>query len=347
MVSARDGYAVTDVFHALFQVGKRVRRLARGAGLALVEGVLFPRVRRREVGHHYVRPGQHALFAAAGVERGQRRGRGQEYVRQKQADDGQQFAGHLHRTRRVSAQRRVAVGDEGADAHHLRLEAADEGEVAGDVRRRLPRRADHEAAAGLIPDGLEVGKAAHAVFKGHSRRVQRLVMRLRRRLVAQKIAVGPRVEQLLVALPAPFAHGERHCAVRPRRLQRPHDAAEPLVGKIRVFPALQHHRAEAHAVARLGAEKNFFLRQTVAAGPRVGAANAAVEAVVFAEIGKFDQPADVHVPPVDGLARRPRPGKEVGKHISVPAGEQREHVRIRQAALRRQPVNKALQRCHR
>ena len=137
----------------------------------------------------------------------------------------------------------------------------------------------------------------------------RLVMRLRRRLVAQKIAVGPRVEQLLVALPAPFAHGERHRAVGPRRLQRPHDAAEPLVGEIRILPALQHHRAEAHAVARLGAEKNFFLRQPVAAGPRVGAADAAVEAVVFAEIGKFDQPADVHVPPVDGLARRPRRAK--------------------------------------
>ena len=82
--------------------------------------------------------------------------------------------------------------------------------------------------------------------------MQRLVMRPSSPSRGQKIAVGPRVEQLLVAFAASFAHGERHRAVGTRRLQRPHDAAEPLVGEMGILPALQHHRAEAHAVARLG-----------------------------------------------------------------------------------------------
>ena len=177
--------------------------------------------------------------------------------------------------------------------------------------------------------------------------MQLRIVRRVRGFVPEQIAVGPRREQRAVAPFRPFAHaqGDRH--VRQKRANIAHDGAQARVGEMGIFAALQHHGAETQCVSLLRAGQNVRLAQPVALGAMVAPADAAIQAVVFAEIGKFDQPADVHVPPVDGLARRPRPGKEVGKHLPVPAGEQREHVRIRQAALRRQTVNKALQRCHR
>ena len=73
------------------------------------------------------------------------------------------------------------MGQERADAHHLRLEVLQQAEVLHEAAARLPGRADHEARAGLEADRLEVAQAAQAVFQGELRRVQPgVVVRVRR-----------------------------------------------------------------------------------------------------------------------------------------------------------------------
>ena len=121
------------------------------------------------------------------------------------------------------------------------------------------------------------------------------IVRLVRGLVAQQIAVGPRVEQGLIALPAPLPQGKSHRAARTAPLDLPDDILQHLVGIEGVLPALEHEGAEAQPEALLRALDDLLSAETVAPDRLIGAAEAAVEAVVFADIREFDQPAQLHV----------------------------------------------------
>ena len=47
------------------------------------------------------------------------------------------------------------MGDERTDADHVQIELPEEFDVLGEARIRLPRDADHHAAAHLVPETAE------------------------------------------------------------------------------------------------------------------------------------------------------------------------------------------------
>ena len=72
------------------------------------------------------------------------------------------------------------------------------------------------------------------------------------------------------------------------RLYAADDAYHALVCKIRVFSALKHKGSEAQIIAHVAAFKDFIFGQPVALGVFVAASYAAIFAVVFADVGKFN-----------------------------------------------------------
>ena len=175
--------------------------------------------------------------------------------------------------------------------------------------------------------------------KGHLRRVQHSVVRSICGFVTQQIAVRPRVIHGLIALPAAFADRERDRAVRVRCTDGCNQIRHPLVRPPGVFPALQHKGSVAKPVSLPAAEENLLLRQAVARLRAVGFADAAVIAVVFADIGELDDAAEIH-PIAEALrGNGPRQLRRVSPVIFVPVGKQRGPLRVGELFFRVQSVD--------
>ena len=219
----------------------------------------------------------------------------------RQANEGQQIAGEFHRTRNLGGKGGIVMGHKGADTAHLRTELLDEREVGGQHLRRLEGGAHHEADAygkARRAQGVEAGQAR---AQRHASWMQALVMGARSRLVTQQVAIGSSRAQPLVAFPRALPHRQRDGAARMGRLQRAHHAGQPLVGRRRVFPTLQHEGTEARAPARIGASQNLLTGKAIALASVVAAPDTAVVAVVLANVRELNEPAHEHAVPVDGL----------------------------------------------
>ena len=223
----------------------------------------------------------------------------------RQTHEGQQVAGKLHRAGCLGGKGGVAMGHKRPDAAHFGAKLLDEREVGRQVLRRLEGGAHHEAGAHGEPGLSQVGQARHAALKRHGRRVQLPVMGGRGRLMAQQVAVGPGGAQVPVAFPRALPHRQRDGAARIGRLQRTNKLGKPLVGNSRILPALQHEGAEACLPARIGTGQNLLGSQAVALAGAVAAPDAAVVAVVLADVRELDEPAREHRVSVGGLARLP------------------------------------------
>ena len=199
------------------------------------------------------------------------------------------------------------MGEEGADADHVRPEVLEESDVLHDVRERLPGRPDHDARPDLIADVPQRVETRLAVRAAEVRRMEHRIMRLVGRLVAQEIAVGAGIEKALVALAGLLPDRERDRAVRERRADVPHDLTDAVVREIRVLAALEHERPKPEGMSLPAARQDLVLGETIARGGAVAAPDAAIVAVVPAIIGELDQAAHIDVRavalPPDGVGR--------------------------------------------
>ena len=232
------------------------------------------------------------------------------------------------------------VRDERPHAAHIRLKRLDELQILRQRPRRLAGRAHHEPAARLEADRLQSPQAAHAVFKGHFMGVQFFIVRPVRRLMAQQVAVRARLVHAAVIVRGILAQRQGDGAVGVCRADARNDPADA-PHRHRALAALQHERAEPQLVSLRAAGQDGLLVQRVAVAAGVRSADAAVEAVVPADVAHLDQAADVHVHAVHRAAR------SVGKRGGVSGGfaalprNQRLVFLQRQPALRRQTVDQA------
>jgi len=125
--------------------------------------------------------------------------------------------------------------------------------------------------------------------------VQHTVVGCIKGLVPEKIAVRPGVEEALEAFARQFSDRQRDCAVRPGGMDLGNDLRHPVLVKPAVLPALQDEGAESQIVSALAAGEDLLFCEAVADRVLITSAYAAVEAVVSAVIGKFDQPADIDI----------------------------------------------------
>ena len=177
----------------------------------------------------------------------------------------------------------------------------EETQIPHQVLQRLVGRAHHEPRPHLVAQLFQLPQALQAVGQGELRRVELLVVAGGGRLVAEQVPVGPGLFQQAVALLAALPHGKGDGAVRPALLDGPDHGAQALVGEPGVLSALEHKGAESQPIARLAAGEDLLLAQAVALGLGVAPADAAVVAVVFAEVGKLNQPPDEHLAAIESL----------------------------------------------
>ena len=90
-----------------------------------------------------------------------------------------------------------------------------------------------------------------------------------------------------------------------------HQLDDAIVRKMRVFSSLENEGAETEFMAACAAGQNVLRRQAVAGGAGVGAPDAAVQAVVAAEIGELDEAAHINAPAERGKRRLPRGGEKL------------------------------------
>jgi uncharacterized membrane protein YagU involved in acid resistance len=135
-------------------------------------------------------------------------------------------------------------------------------------------------------------------------------------LVAEEVAVGPRVKEGLVTFAGTLPQGKGYRAVGMGRLEGRHKIAENFIGIVNILPALEHIGPETQHISRIGAVEDFLFGQPVTLNLIVAAAYSAVIAVVFTVIGKFNKAPDINLGPV------PLPAHLVGgfrKGIVIPA----------------------------
>ena len=141
-------------------------------------------------------------------------------------------------------------------------------------------------------------------------------------LVAQKVPIRPGVKKGLVGFPGPFPDGKGNCAVGISGFDGLDQVYHPLIGEIAVLPALQDEGAKAKIISGAAAGEDLFLGEPVARRVFVASADAAVEAVVPAVVGKFNKPTDINVMAVPALLLLPGQGEKLpGKLGRAPGNE--------------------------
>ena len=202
--------------------------------------------------------------------------------------------------------------DKRADSRHFRLEFVQKAQIFGQIVRGLPRSAHHHARSGLKSCGLEFMQTAPARCKGLRGGMQPGVMGRVGALVPQQIAIRACFPKTAVTFRASFSDGQRDRAVRIAPLDGSHQFDDTVVCKVRVFSALKNKGTETEFVASRAAGQNFLRRQAVAGGMGVGAPDAAIQAVIAAEVGELDEAAHIDTSAEGGTRRLPRGGEKPG-----------------------------------
>ena len=229
--------------------------------------------------------------------------------------------------------------DERADTDHGGPELCDELHVLRKRFRRLVRRTDHESASGLESDLLQVAQAPHAASQTLARQVKFRIMLRVGGLVPQEITVRARIEQQPVLRAFQFADGQRHGTVRVIRFDRADQCGETFRRICRIFAALKHERAEAILISGIAAFEDFRLVQAVTFDFQIGLADAAVQAVVAADVGKLHDAAHEDFVSKPGVRQFPSDPGSVFAVAIVPGGEQSRPLFMGKTLLRVQAVD--------
>ena len=321
VVAAVGGGIGTHVAEAEADVGCAFGGFGAGGKFVVVDAVFGTMRFGREVGHDDVGTCQYAEFAALRVKGAEGRGGGQQHAGMDEADEREEAQGGVDGACGAVGKGGAGSGYEGAYAHHLGLEGADELEVLVERFEGLVGRSDHEAATHLVADGFEVAEATLAVVEGHVGGVQTSVVGAVGSFVAKEVAVGSGVEEALVALSRALAEGEGDGAVGVGVSDGGDDVAHTVVVEPGVFTPLHDEGAETEGVALLATFEYLLLGKAVAADVVLASAYAAVEAVVFAMVGDFDEAAHEYFVAVDALGFGTRALEEVLDERLVFGGE--------------------------
>ena len=300
--------ALPDRGEAALEGGPALVRVLVEARLARIELVLAPVGDVGHVRHHHVRAGEDALLAAVRRERLER-GRGgdvdvvQVEARRRDHVEADAQAVRVGPGIRDGRERRVRMRDVGPHADHVHVPVAEEDDVPREVLRRLSRKRAHHARADLVAAAAQGREAVRAARPAVVRGMEACVESGGRRLDAQQVAGRAR------GLPAPvdrlrlLAEGQRHAQVQVRH------AAQALLdeGRVRLaldLAALQHDRGVARRGVDLRHPQHVVDGKAVAREVRVRAADAAVEAVLRADVPELDEAAHRDELPGDAALER-------------------------------------------
>ena len=113
--------------------------------------------------------------------------------------------------------------------------------------------------------------------------------------VTAQITVRACIEHRLIGFTRELSERQRYCTVRELCFDLSYQMANHIDRECAVLAALHDKGAETKCIALTGAVPYLRFGQAVAVARSVGAANAAVIAVVTADIADFDQSTNVHI----------------------------------------------------
>ena len=235
--------------------------------------------------------------------------------------------------------------DERTHADHVDVERRIEFDVARQVGHGLPRQRAHHARADLVTRPAQRTQAFDAALpaagRGMELRIERGAGRLDAQQVARRARRAPAGEDLFGLL----AQRERHA--HPERRETAQDVLDE--GRVRLrldLAALNDQRDVAHRLRLLGAGDNLVRRERVAPHVRVRPANAAVVAVLRADVARLDETAHGDALPAAPELQRVRRGIERGKIAGILQGEQKLQLAGRQRAGRLRRLGEHLRKRH-
>ena len=190
------------------------------------------------------------------------------------------------------------------------LELLQEAEVGRKGVWGLPGRAHHKSGPHLVADLLQGAQTVQPMAQGHLRGVQHGVMGGVCRLMAQQVAVRAGIKPELVDRSLAFPQREGDGAVRPVGLDGPYPLRDLVRGEAGVLSPLEHEGAKAPLIPPGAAVQDGVPLQAVAAHRGIAPANAAVEAVILADVGAFDETADVDGVPIPAAPLRLSPAEK-------------------------------------
>ena len=170
----------------------------------------------------------------------------------------------------------------------------------------MSRRADHHSGADLITDFTQYKETVLAILQAQFSWVQISVVLLICSLMTQKIPIRTGIIKRLIALAIAFAQREGDGTVRVFLPNCAHKRNHSLIGEIRVLSALQHKGAKAERVSLLAALKDLLNTQPIPLRILIAAANAAVIAIISADVCEFDQSAQENGLPIGFVLNRSR-----------------------------------------
>ena len=287
------------------QAGLALVRLVFDAGLVGIDEIALAVFPGREVRHDDIGPSGDGLFPSLRVDGLVRGGRHHVDLGHHDAQDGDHLERHVHallcRRDEVpeAVQRGVGMGNVGAEPDHRHIHPLEEEQVVGQVVQRLAGQADHDPGTGLVADALQAFQAVEPPAEAVQLvvGVDPVIELLGRALDPQQVAVRPGVEPAPVGLLALLAERKGDAqAAGVDLLDLPHEPFDLVdEGGIAALAALQGHGPVAELVGEVGAGQHLVVAEAVAPDPVVAAPQAAVQAVLLADVAIFDQPPEVDV----------------------------------------------------
>jgi hypothetical protein len=119
-------------------------------------------------------------------------------------------------------------------------------------------------------------------------------MAIIRGFMPQQIPVSAHIIKPLIRFPASFAQRQGDRTVRIFFLNGQNNLAHPIIVEPAIFAALEHKGAETGGVALITTGKNIFGSQPISGNLVIGAPDTAVITVIFADIGKLHNPAEIY-----------------------------------------------------
>lgn len=260
------------------------------ADFVVVEGVVGTVSRGGGVGHEDIGARGEGELAALGVGCAHGGGGGDVGVGEEEAGEADHPEGEVEGCGPGGGEGGVVVGEEGSDADHVGAEVAEEEEVVGEAFGGLTGEADHGACAGLVAEVaqvVEAGEAAVEVVVGVEAAEEVAVGGLD----AEEVAFGAGVAEAAVGGAGAFADGEGdgEAGLGSDAFD---EAGEAVVGPPWVFAGLEDDGGDAAACDGAAGVEDLLGAHAVASEAGVGASEAAVGAVLGADVGELDDAAD-------------------------------------------------------
>ena len=244
------------------------------------------------IGHDHIGTCLKGHNASLGMQALHRRGSGNVDVGQEQTHGSHGAQRHFQGATRFAGQRSLRMGDERTDSCHIDADVLEVQQVVSDGFNRLTRQTHHDAGAEFKAQFPNHEQALMATLPTHAR-VKAVIQVTVGGLDAHQVTVGACFTKCLIILIITLTNAERQCDIE--SLDPLNDAAHARLVEMQVFARLQDDSLETQADGSCGGFHHLLIAHAITLHLPVAAANAAIQAIVAADVGELNETTQVDI----------------------------------------------------